>query len=145
MKNILLLYLFLSSTFLIAQNKHEKIQAFKAAFITERMGFTPAEAEKFWPIYNVYEEKFHDLRKKNKDILLKLKKGTDALTDAEANDLIDKDLNLNSERATLEMKRVAALRKVLNPKKIIVLKKVEEDFKKELLEHFKRGKFKNED
>ena len=38
-------------------SKKEKIKALKTAFITTELDLTSAEAEKFWPIYNAFEEK----------------------------------------------------------------------------------------
>jgi hypothetical protein len=47
-----------SISFANAQNgngqRQEKIQALKIAFITQKLKLTPAEAEKFWPVYNQY-------------------------------------------------------------------------------------------
>ncbi len=31
-----------------------KLTAYKIAFFTQRLDLTPAEAEKFWPVYNDY-------------------------------------------------------------------------------------------
>jgi hypothetical protein len=33
-----------------------QLEAMKTAFITTRLQLTPQEAQKFWPIYNVYSE-----------------------------------------------------------------------------------------
>ena len=55
------------------------------------MELTPDEAEKFWPIYNAHEEKLHELRKKERKEIFEIIKGDfDALTDAEANLLLDR-------------------------------------------------------
>lgn len=43
----------------------EKIQALKIAFITQKLKLTSAEAEKFWPVYNQYENEIKDLRANN--------------------------------------------------------------------------------
>jgi hypothetical protein len=36
------------------QSDNEKLTAYKIAFFTQRLDLTPAEAEKFWPVYNDY-------------------------------------------------------------------------------------------
>ena len=33
----------------------KKLQALKIAFITQKLQLTSAEAEKFWPVYNQYD------------------------------------------------------------------------------------------
>lgn len=131
----------MAATVQAQEGKHEKIKAWKTAYITEKLALSSEEAEKFWPIYNKYDEKFHDLRKKERnEIFRKLRDGLENFTDAEANELIDKNLSLESSELELRKQMTAELRKVLSPKKIIILKKVEEDFKRELLDRYRSSK-----
>lgn len=43
----------------------ERIKAYKVAFITQRLGLTPQEAEVFWPIFNQYENELRIARRTN--------------------------------------------------------------------------------
>ncbi len=141
MKTILFLVLFSTTSVFAQDGKHDKIKALKTAYITEKLALTPSEAEKFWPVYNNFDDKFHDLRKKERsEIFQKLHDGLDNLNDAEANALIDKSLSFESEELALRKQMIAELRNVISPKKIIILKKVEDDFKRELLDRYKHGK-----
>ena len=54
--------LFIASSSASAQDKgcapedwRDRIKAEKIAFITDAVGLTSAEAEKFWPVYNKFE------------------------------------------------------------------------------------------
>lgn len=143
----LLIILLLSVVGIQAQEgKHEKIKALKTAYITDKLELTSTEAEKFWPIYNSYGEKFHALkRQQHVEIYKKLKGGLDKLTDVEANDLIDKNLAIDANELDLRKKMTSDLRKVISPKKIILLKKTENDFKHELLERYRHGNEKGKD
>lgn len=47
--------------------RQEKIQALKIAYITQKLKLTPAEAEKFWPVYNQYNNEIRTLRINNQD------------------------------------------------------------------------------
>ena len=73
MKKFLLILLAIVGTisFANAQNgngqRQEKIQALKIAFITQKLQLTPQEAEKFWPVYNQYNNEIRTLRINNKD------------------------------------------------------------------------------
>ncbi|MCK7539265.1 MAG: hypothetical protein MZV63_54335 [Marinilabiliales bacterium] len=40
----------------------EKLTAYKIAFFTQRLDLTPAEAEKFWPLYNDYSARKNKLQ-----------------------------------------------------------------------------------
>jgi hypothetical protein len=54
-KYLLVLLLTLGSLSQIKAQNGEKIQTLKIAFITQKLQLTPDEAEKFWPIYNQYD------------------------------------------------------------------------------------------
>ncbi|MCS6933948.1 MAG: hypothetical protein NZM35_02205 [Chitinophagales bacterium] len=40
----------------------ERIEALRIAFISQRLELTPAEAQKFWPVYNQYQADLQKLR-----------------------------------------------------------------------------------
>ncbi len=70
MKKYLFLLLISTATFSLsfAQNpgkRSEKVQALKIAFITQKLQLTSSEAEKFWPVYNEYDNEIRDLRSNN--------------------------------------------------------------------------------
>jgi len=73
MKKFLLILMAISGSisFANAQNGNgqrlEKIQALKIAYITQKLKLTPAEAEKFWPVYNQYTDEIKTLRINNID------------------------------------------------------------------------------
>lgn len=74
MKKYLLIVIILFGTFsfVSAQNgqRGEKIQALKIAFMTQKLQLTSAEAEKFWPVYNNYENEIKQLHSSgNSDVL----------------------------------------------------------------------------
>ena len=52
----------------------EKIQSLKIAFITQKLQLTPDEAQKFWPVYNQYDNEIHSLQLIMKWCLLLVKK-----------------------------------------------------------------------
>ncbi len=70
---LLILTIFGSYSFTQAQNGNgrERIQALKVAFITQKLHLTASEAEKFWPVYNQYDNEIMQLRAgdKNGDVL----------------------------------------------------------------------------
>ena len=45
------------------QKRMEEYRAMKIAYFTENLGLTSQEAEKFWPLYNKYEQDKAELRK----------------------------------------------------------------------------------
>lgn len=141
MRKLIFILLISVSALNAQENRHEKIRALKTAYITEKLSFSSADAEKFWPVYNEFDQKFHGLRKQQRnEVSLELRNSWDELTDAEANALIDKYIQLKFKNLELLKERTEALRKVISPKKIISLNKVEEDFKRELLDRYRKQK-----
>jgi hypothetical protein len=142
MKKIVIILFFISAGLFAQRDRHDKIKTLKIGYITQELSLTPSEAEKFWPIYNVLDSKITELRKsERRDIGSKLRDGFDTLTDEDADVLIDRWLQIESETLKLRQELVLNLRTVLPPKKIIRLRKAEDDFKRRLLEQYKgKGK-----
>src|SRR5689334_16056018 len=77
MKKIFLLIAFILSlgfaTF--AQNfqrsgggRPETVEAIKIAYFTKKLNLSPEEAQKFWPIYNLYFDEIRQVRQQHKDL-----------------------------------------------------------------------------
>jgi predicted O-linked N-acetylglucosamine transferase (SPINDLY family) len=47
------------------EQQREKIESQRIAFITQELDLTPAEAQAFWPVYNEYDKKRHELNKQS--------------------------------------------------------------------------------
>lgn len=125
------------------QEKKEQIKAFKVAFLTDELKLTASEAEKFWPLYNTYDDKQNELRQqKLKSLLRRMDEGAiDKMTDKEATNFLNQIENTEDEVYQNRKKFAASLKNVLSPVKILKLKKAEEDFNRKLLKQY-REKFK---
>lgn len=143
-RTILPLLLFLISFSALAQDgkideKREKIKAFKVSFLTTELELTSTEAEKFWPIYNAYDDKQFELKfLKMKTYLKKLKDDNlKNLSDKEASTLLSQIESTDKELYQLREKFMNNVKKVLSPKKILLLKKSEDDFNRKLLQQYR--------
>jgi len=150
-KNNLLALLFFASFSLLAQGKKmlekkEEIYALKVAFITNKLPLTSNEAEKFWPIYNAFEDKQFEF--KHEKSLVFLKKMDDEtinkMSEKEAAALLSKMESAEEEIFQMRKKLIISLKPILSQVKLIKLKKAEEEFnKKLLLQYMKKGPRKN--
>lgn len=137
MKYLLVAITLLMSSTLFSQGE-ERIKAFKRAHITEALNLTSSEAERFWPVYNEFEEKMEALRKNRRRQVFQIIQGDmDGVTEAEADQLINKNLEFDAQQLEHNRNLVAELRKVISPKKILRLSRAEEEFKRMLLERMK--------
>jgi Spy/CpxP family protein refolding chaperone len=109
----------------------EKIEALRAAYITQQLALTTSESQTFWPLYNEMRDKEKAMRKAARP---NLKKKVGELTEAEADELINKHLDLETQIANLHREYYAKFKKVLSAKKLVKLPMAEREFKRTLLE-----------
>ncbi len=132
------LFLIALIPFLAFAQHNEKLKAYKTAYLTESLDLTPEEAERFWPIYNKYDELLMSLRRtERREIYQKMKGDLETLSDAEATVLLDEISTLKSKEVQYHEAMITDLKKVLPSKKILKLKRAEEEFKHMLLEKVK--------
>lgn len=103
----------------------EKINAARVAYITERLGLTPAEAEKFWPLYREYSEKQRGLKHQYNQAKQQGKP---------AEELLDLEYKLKQENLNLEKEYSGKLRQTISPEKLMNLRGAEEDFRKMVMQ-----------
>lgn len=121
------------------KDKREQFKAMKVAFLTGELNLTSSEAEKFWPLYNTFDDKQFELRhRKMKDYFKKIKSPEfDKISEKEAAALLDQIEDNEEDLFNLRKKFVISLKGVLPSAKIIKLKKAEEDFSRKLLQQYK--------
>ncbi|HEX9981039.1 MAG TPA: sensor of ECF-type sigma factor [Flavobacterium sp.] len=133
--------IFLMSVSAFAQAKRgekaEQVRSLKVAFITKELSLTSDEAQKFWPLYNAYEEKQRILRRQKNGILSGQDAAIDKISDKEAAAALNQMEKTEDEIYQQRKKFAASLRDVLPPIKIIKLKKAEEDFSRKLLKQYR--------
>lgn len=124
------------------KEKHEQIKALKVSFLTTELNLTPEESEKFWPVYNAYDEKQFQIRHdKMRPIIRKIDEvGLDKMTEKEAAGYLEKLQAADEELFNLRNKLVADLKPIIGSAKLLKLKKSEDDFNKMLLEKYKDKK-----
>jgi hypothetical protein len=135
MKNILIIFTLIFTLTSFAQ-RNERVKALKIAFITERLELNSSEAQKFWPVYNAIETKKEALRKQGRQ----MRKGLsfESLDDSGAKVLLQKMLALEDKKNQLQIEQVNSLLEVIPAKKVLLLKVVEDQFNKRMMEEIKK-------
>lgn len=129
------------STAFAQGGKRDKIKTLKTAFITTELSLTQQEAEKFWPIYNAFEEKQFELRhNKMKSYMKRMDSDLDTMSEKDASTLLTQMESVEEETHQLRKKLVADLKSVISSHKIIKLKKAEEDFNRSLLKQYRENR-----
>lgn len=120
------------------KEKREQIKTMKIAFLTSELDLSVSEAEKFWPVYNAFEEKEFELKHlKMRSFIKRLRDGKEKLNEKEAGVLLSQIENNEEEVFLLRKKFIWNLKGILPASKIIRLKKSEEDFNRKLLVQYR--------
>ncbi len=123
----------------LLKEKKEQIKAMKVAYITNELSLTSDEAAKFWPLYNAFEEKQHEIRKqKLKGYMDRIdEESFDNLSEKEAATILAQMESTEEELHQARKKFVASLKGVISSVKILKLKKAEEGFNRKLLQQYR--------
>ncbi len=122
------------------QNKKEQLEALKVATFTKTLNLTSQEAATFWPIYNEYDSELDALRKKHKEDKGKLDNAAN-LSDAEIEKLVDGEIIFRQQELDIIKKYHAQFKKILPMKKVALIYKAQDEYKKALLGQLKeKGK-----
>ncbi len=133
----ILMLLFAGSIFAQGQNKkpiRENVESMKIGFITDKLSLTPEEAQKFWPVYNQYNEELDKLRSTRRQNMKDARENMDDMSDKEAEQFVDNELTMRQDELDIQKKYHPKFKAVLSAKKVAKLYRAEEDFKRRLLE-----------
>jgi len=141
MKQIITILLLLFSTLIFSQDKDERIERVKAlrvAYISDRLDLTPEEAQKFWPVFNQFDDKMDDLHKQKRKLIFKLRpENASNLSEKESAELMAEDDRLETEIQNNKKQLVKNLQGVIPNQKILMLRQIEIEFKQKLLKQIK--------
>jgi hypothetical protein len=101
------------------------VRAQKVAIITEVMGFTEAEDKAFWPIYREYDLEMTKLGDERVALIAEYASNYSKLTDAMAETLASKALDLEARRQAVKAKCYDRLKVALSPRTALRFLQVE--------------------
>lgn len=115
------------------EEKNDRIQAQKVAFITERINLTSSEAQVFWPVYNDCQDKKDKINVQRRTLREYYKKNARTLSDKEADDILSKYVSIEQQEVNLFVEYNEKFKQVLSSKKVMQLYIAENQFKAWLL------------
>ncbi len=140
MKRIVFISIIIGLALFAKAQNGERIEAMKIGFITERLELTSEEAKVFWPVYNKFTDEMKKLRLTTKGKITEEMADMPSLSDAEADKILNDMVNFKLNEAELIKRYAQEFKKVLPVKKVVLLFKAENDFKRELLKRLTKGK-----
>ena len=124
-----------------AQNPNrDKVNAYKIAFFTRKLNLSPAEAEKFWPVYNEFQNQKTLIQQDRMSIMKDFNQNESTLNDKQLDEMADKLVADMVKESTLAVTFNKRIKEVLAPAKVIKLYQAENQFKAELLSELKNAR-----
>lgn len=120
----------------IPPERLQEIKAQKSAYLTQKMGLTPEESQKFWPVYNQFDKELDALRKERRDVHRSMRADGD-VSEAEATAAIEKELASQQRELDLRKRYSADFIKSVGARKTLLLARSEREFNRELLRRMK--------
>lgn len=118
----------------------ERIAAFKIALFTRRLNLSPAEAEKFWPLYNEFDNRRIKLQQERSETIRSINLNEARMSDADLIKAGDRLVSLQVEEAALTQTLHNRLKEVLPPAKVIRVYQAENQFRSQLLNELRENR-----
>ncbi len=110
------------------EKRMERIHAIKVAYIADKLKLSTEQSEKFWPVYNRFEDEKMEIRNMYR------KQARRNATETESIRNIDEDIEMQEKVLQLRKKYKDEFLRVLTPQQLATLIESEREFKKMLLE-----------
>lgn len=121
-----------------AAARQEQMKAAKIGFLTRELNLSEEEAQKFWPVYNKFDNEREAHRRKMMALRLEANEGGDQLTAKEAEAAVEQYLQLRQEEVDMERRFYQSVKKVLPSEKVALLFQAEKRFQRELLRNLQQ-------
>jgi hypothetical protein len=122
------------------EERKENVEAMKIAFLTKELNLSSEEAKKFWPVYNEYTDGVKKIREARRDRLKDARDDFASMSDKEVEKVIDTEMASRQQELDLLKQYHVKFKEVLPVKKVALLYRAEENFKRKLLEKIKERK-----
>jgi len=139
---LMMLFLVISIKAQGRNESREKIKSLKIAYLTEQLNLTTNEAEKFWPIYNSFDQEQQELRIKQRSEIHKVLKERgeiDVMDEKEAEKLIMSKLAIDKLLFESQKEFIQKIKKIISYKKIIKLQMAEMEFGRKLMKKYNQN------
>lgn len=115
----------------------EKLDAARVAFITNRLDLKPEQAEKFWPLFNQYNEERTNMMNKVSSLN---RESMQELTENRANEIIQKRFSIQQQLLDREKVFMEEITKVISPQQAIKLGGVNREFTRQVYQRHRGGR-----
>lgn len=118
-------------------NAQQKIESLKMTYLTQQLDLTPKEAQKFWPVYNQYQQEMQKINQEERSNR-KERNNLKNPNDQQIEQSLDRDFQLRQQALQLRENYRKQFRNVIPPRKVSKLYQSERDFNMKLIQELHR-------
>lgn len=122
------------------ESRWEKFRTEKIAFLTSNLELTPAEAQKFWPIYNQLEKERWEAQKFRREMEEKVLEAQESMSEQKIKQLTREFAGSLQKEANLLVNFNEKFLEILPPGKVLRLYKAENEFRMYMIKKFRDRK-----
>ena len=115
------------------EDRLDRLESAKIAFITRELSLTTEEAQKFWPVFNEYTDKRKANRKLQRANYENVRANFGSMSDRDLDAALSKAIEHEQREVDLRKEYVARFKVILPVGKVVRLYGAEEKFKREIL------------
>lgn len=136
---LILLVLLINTNGYSQENRQDKLESYKIAFITQELDLTSKEAQQFWPVYNNHQKEMKILRVQSHKLRSNIKnnEGFESISNDKAEKYLDQFIEIETQIQSEKISLFTKLKPILPAKKILKLYRAEQDFNRKILERLK--------
>ena len=118
----------------------EKYRSMRVAYFTDNLDLTPDEAEKFWPLYNKYDNQKEELRNNRRMIMREYHQEGREITEEEAEVFTDRHIEMKQKDIEVDIEFHKELKTVLTANKIMQFYITEVQFREYMLKRIREDR-----
>lgn len=120
-----------------SKSERENIRKQKVEFFNRKLNLSKAEAEKFWPVYNDYQNRKNKISSEKRALMRYYIQNADFMSETEVKETLEKYLLYEKRETDLLISYSEKLRKVLPDEKVLKVYVTEVQFKNYLLKQLR--------
>ena len=121
----------------------EKIDAYKKIYLTEKLNLDQKNESKFWEVYDIYQENLKDNYRKRRLKYRTINLDSSNFSDEEYEQFINDFLDYEKKKIDLRAKLIVDLKEFMSLKKTSYLFRLEDDFRREMMDKLRANRKNN--
>lgn len=119
------------------EDRMDKLESAKIAFLTRELNLTTDEAQKFWPVFNEYADKRKANRKMQRANHEQVRANFGSMSDRDLDAALTREIEYEQKEVDLRKEYIGRFKTILPVAKVVRLYGAEEKFKREILKEMR--------